>query len=67
MLCAVLCFFVIKYEEIHKHGQQNRLKTWSKNREQIHKKHEKQWENSQNMNSVFGTIWPSTDPKMVQN
>ena len=31
------------------------------------KKHGKHWEKCQNTNSVFGTIWPSVDPKMVQN
>ena len=29
-------------------------------------KHEKHWENSQNMVSFFGTIWPSVDPKKVR-
>ena len=31
------------------------------------KKHKKHWETSQNMVSFFGTIWPSVDPKKVQN
>ena len=30
------------------------------------KHHGKQWENSQNMNSVFGTLWPSMDRKKVR-
>ena len=29
-------------------------------------KHEKHWENSQNTDSFFGTIWPSVDPKTVR-
>ena len=30
-------------------------------------KHDKHWENSQNMVSFFGTVWPSKDRKKVQN
>ena len=44
----------------NKTGSNHGLKVVSKNT--IHKKH---WEKYQNMVSFLGTIWPSTDPKMV--
>ena len=46
----------------NKTGWKHGLKVVSK-----YKKHKRHWENCQNMVSFFGTIWPPTDPKKVQN
>ena len=66
--CAVLC--VWKNTENQRKQREMRVVwcvccvvLWG---EKIHKNHGKHWENSQNMVSFFGTVWPSKDRKKVQ-
>ena len=67
MLCAVLCFFCSKIwgkwinmdnKTGSNHGH-NVVRKCIKSRETLGK--------CQNMVSIFGTVWPPTDPKKVQN